>query len=56
MNNKRKKELLARKAEIESEFVRMRKRRYAGMDDDRAEDIVEDLYRELLEIEKELKQ
>ena len=46
--------LLERKAEIEKEFKRMRKRRYDGMDDDRAEDIVEDLYRELLEIEKKL--
>lgn len=52
-DNKRE-ELLAQKAFLEKELKRMRKRRYTGMDDDRAEDIVEELYRELLEVEKEL--
>ena len=49
-----KEELLARKAEIEKELARMRKKRYTGTDDDVAEDIVEELYRELLEVEKAL--
>lgn len=54
LTEEERKALLERKAEIEKEFKRMRARRYDGMDDDRAEDIVEDLYRELLEIEKKL--
>lgn len=48
-------QLVARKAQIEKELVRIRHRRYDGMDDDRAEDIVEDLYRELLDIERKIK-
>ncbi len=47
-----KEKLIARKKEIEFKIEQMRKRRLIGMDDDFAEDIVEDLYRELLEIEK----
>ena len=47
-----KEKLIARKKEIEFRIEQMRKRRLIGMDDDFAEDIVEDLYRELLEIEK----
>ena len=49
-----KEELVARKAEIEKELVRMRKKRYNGTDDDVAEDIVEELYRELLQVEAKL--
>lgn len=47
-----KEKLIARKKEIEFKIEQMRKRRLIGMDDDFAEDIVENLYRELLEIEK----
>lgn len=32
----------------------LRKKRHTGMDDDRAEDIVEEYYRDLLRIEREL--
>ena len=55
-NEQKKEELLARKEEIEQELVRMRKKRYTGTDDDVAEDIVEELYRELLQVEKQIKE
>lgn len=54
INEQEKEELLARKEEIEKDLVRMRKKRYIGTDDDVAEDIVEELYRELLTVEKQL--
>ena len=55
-SEKEKEELLARKEEIEQELKRMRKKRYTGTDDDVAEDIVEELYRELLQVEKQIKE
>ena len=49
-----KEELQQQKNNIEKELARIRQKRYLGMDDDIAEDITEELYRELLTIEKEL--
>ena len=46
--------LQKQKKDIENELARIRQKRYLGMDDDIAEDITEELYRELLIIEKEL--
>lgn len=46
--------LQQQKNNIEKELARIRQKRYLGMDDDIAEDITEELYRELLTIEKEL--
>ena len=46
--------LQQQKNDIEKELARIRQKRYLGMDDDIAEDITEELYRELLTIEKEL--
>ena len=34
----------------------LRKRRHIGMDDDRAEDIVEEYYRDLLSVEREIEE
>lgn len=47
-------ELKLSKVQLENDLREMRKRRHMGMDDDRAEDIVEELYRELLDVEAEL--
>ena len=47
--------LYAKKRELEQELKAMRARRHNGMDDDRAEDIVEEIYRDLLDVEKEIK-
>lgn len=47
-------ELKLSKIQLENDLREMRKRRHMGMDDDRAEDIVEELYRELLDVEAEL--
>ncbi len=44
----------AQKKELEEELKTMRARRHNGMDDDRAEDIVEEIYRDLLAVEKEI--
>ena len=49
-----KEELQKQKNEIEKELARIRQKRYLGIDDDIAEDITEELYRELLIIEKEI--
>ena len=46
--------LQQQKNNIEKELARIRQKRYLGMDDDIAEDITEELYRELLTIEKEI--
>ena len=46
--------LQQQKNDIEKELARIRQKRYLGMDDDIAEDITEELYRELLTIEKEI--
>ncbi len=40
--------------QIEELIQELRKKRHIGMDDDRAEDIVEEYYRDLLAIEREL--
>ena len=40
--------------QIEELIHELRKKRHIGMDDDRAEDIVEEYYRDLLAIEREL--
>ncbi|MBP3631324.1 MAG: hypothetical protein J6J23_07610 [Clostridia bacterium] len=53
-NQTRIKELLLQKKQLEELIQEMRKKRHYGMDDDRAEDIVEEYYRELLEVEREL--
>ena len=45
-------ELKLRRKYLLNKIAHMRKRRYMGMDDDVAEDIVEELYRELLVVEK----
>ena len=45
-------ELKLRRNCLLDKIAHMRKRRYMGMDDDVAEDIVEELYRELLIVEK----
>ena len=47
--------LIAKKKELEEELRNMRTRRHNGMDDDRAEDIVEEIYRDILDIEKQIK-
>lgn len=47
--------LCAKKRELEDELRTMRTRRHNGMDDDRAEDIVEEIYRDILGIEKQIK-
>lgn len=47
-------ELEREHAELEELIQQLRHKRHEGMDDDRAEDIVEEYYRELLAIEKEL--
>ena len=47
--------LCAKKRELEDELRTMRTRRHNGMDDDRAEDIVEEIYRDILDIEKQIK-
>lgn len=44
----------SQKKELEEELKTMRARRHNGMDDDRAEDIVEEIYRDLLAVEKEI--
>lgn len=46
--------LIDRQEEINKEIARIRQKRYRGMDDDIAEDIIEELYRELLDVEKQL--
>ena len=46
--------LIDRQEEINKEIARIRQKRYRGMDDDIAEDIMEELYRELLDVEKQL--
>lgn len=48
------KELLAQKKQLEELMQAMRRKRHMGTDDDRAEDFMEDYYRELLEVEREL--
>ncbi len=53
-NQTRIKDLLLQKKQLEELIQEMRKKRHYGMDDDRAEDIVEEYYRELLEVEREL--
>lgn len=53
-NQSRIKELLLQKKQLEELIQELRKKRHYGMDDDRAEDIVEEYYRELLEVEREL--
>ena len=47
-------ELVLQKKQLEELIQELRKKRHYGMDDDRAEDIVEEYYRELLEVEREL--
>lgn len=47
-------ELEREHTELEELIQQLRHKRHEGMDDDRAEDIVEEYYRELLAIEKEL--
>ncbi len=47
-------ELKLQKIQLENDLRDMRKRRHMGMDDDRAEDIVEEIYRDLLDVEAEL--
>lgn len=47
-------ELEKEHGQIEVWIQELRKKRHTGMDDDRAEDIVEEYYRDLLRIEREL--
>lgn len=47
-------ELEKEHSQIEVWIQELRKKRHTGMDDDRAEDIVEEYYRDLLRIEREL--
>lgn len=47
-------ELEREHTELEELIQELRHKRHEGMDDDRAEDVVEEYYRELLAIEKEL--
>ena len=53
-NVQKEKELLAQKKQLEELMQAMRRKRHMGTDDDRAEDFMEDYYRELLEVEREL--
>ncbi len=53
-NLQKKNELQIEKIQLEHAIQELRRKRHSGMDDDRAEDIVEDYYRQLLAIEKEL--
>lgn len=50
----RKQELLKEKVQLEQLLQEMRHKRHVGTDDDRAEDFMEEYYRELLEVEREL--
>lgn len=54
MNEERIKELEQEKKQLEQLLRDMRHKRHVGTDDDRAEDFMEEYYRELLEVEKEL--
>lgn len=47
-------ELEKEHSQIEVWIQELRRKRHSGMDDDRAEDIVEEYYRDLLRIEREL--
>ena len=49
-------ELNAQHSELEMLIQDLRKRRHIGMDDDRAEDIVEEYYRDLLSVEREIEE
>ena len=47
-------ELLLQKKQLEDLLQQMRRKRHSGTDDDRAEDFMEEYYRDLLEVEREL--
>lgn len=48
------KSLLLEKKQLEDLIQQMRRKRHLGTDDDRAEDFMEEYYRDLLEVEREL--
>ena len=50
----REQELLLQKKQLEGLLQEMRRKRHLGTDDDRAEDFMEEYYRDLLDVEKEL--
>ena len=50
----REQELLLQKKQLEDLLQQMRRKRHCGTDDDRAEDFMEEYYRDLLEVEREL--
>ena len=50
----REQELLLQKKQLEGLLQEMRRKRHLGTDDDRAEDFMEEYYRDLLEVEREL--
>lgn len=45
---------MLQKKQLEKMMQDMRRKRHQGTDDDRAEDFMEDYYRELLDVEREL--
>ncbi len=47
-------ELTLQKKQLEELLQEMRRKRHSGTDDDRAEDFMEEYYRDLLEVEREL--
>ena len=49
-------ELEKEHSQIEVWIQELRKKRHTGMDDDRAEDIVEEYYRDLLSVEREIEE